>query len=96
MRNEAGVYDYKVPQLSDTMKEVAELAHQIREKRAIDADEARVNKASTKPHMPRTAAAKTRGRSVTRLREQMEDMGVDMEDTEDVSILSLSLIRDFI
>ncbi|XP_011299669.1 probable nucleolar GTP-binding protein 1 [Fopius arisanus] len=82
MRNEAGYYDYKVPLLSDTMKQIQELAKQIREKRAIDADEARVNKASTKPVMPRTAAAKTRSRSVTRLREQMEELGVDMDNTE--------------
>ena len=83
LRTEAGVYDYKVPELTETMKEIENLAKQIREKKMIMKDEARVNKASTKPVMPRTAGAKVRGRSVNRLKEQMEDLGIDMEDTED-------------
>ena len=66
------------------MKEIEQLAKQIREKQAIIKDEARINKASTKPIMPRTAAAKVRGRSVTRLKEELGELGVDMEDTEDV------------
>lgn len=83
MRFEAGVYDYKVPTLTATMKEITELAKQIREQKIILKDESRINKASTKPVMPRTAACKTRGRSVGRLREQMEDLGIDMDDSED-------------
>lgn len=79
------MYDHKVPELSETMREIKELAKQIREKKAIMKDEARVMKASTKPVMPRTAASKVRDRSVTKLKEQMEDLGVDMEDTENVS-----------
>lgn len=86
LREEAGFYDYKVPELTETMRDIAQLAKQIREKKFIMKDEARIMKASTKPVMPRTAAAKTRDRSVTKLKEQMEDLGVDMEDTENVSI----------
>lgn len=82
LREEAGMYDYKVPELSDTMREIVQLAKQIREKKAIMKDEARIQKASTKPIMPRTAAAKVRDRSVSRLKRQMEDLGLDMEDTE--------------
>ncbi|KAG7206987.1 hypothetical protein KM043_000878 [Ampulex compressa] len=82
LREEAGMYDYKMPELSETMREIEELAKQIREKKAIMKDEARVQKASTKPVIPRTAASKVRGRSVTKLKEQMEDLGIDMEDTE--------------
>ncbi|OXU17338.1 nucleolar GTP-binding protein 1 [Nasonia vitripennis] len=82
MRIEAGVYDYKVPELTETMKEIQELAKQIREKKIIMKDESRVNKQSTKPVMPRTAVARGRDRSVSRLRNEMEDLGVDMEDTE--------------
>lgn len=84
LRIEAGVYDYKVPELSETMKEIEMLAKQIRETKAIMKDEARIQKASTKPVMPRTAAAMKRGRSVARLKEQMEDLGIDMEDSENV------------
>lgn len=81
-REEAGMYDYKVPELSETMREIRQLAKQIRDKKIIMKDEARVMKASTKPVMPRTAAAKVRDRSVAKLKGQMEDLGVDMEDTE--------------
>ncbi|XP_015609023.1 nucleolar GTP-binding protein 1 [Cephus cinctus] len=83
LREEAGVYDYKIPELTETMKEIEQLARQIRDRKAIMKDEARITKASTKPVMPRTAGAKVRDRSVSKLREQMEDLGVDMEDTEE-------------
>ncbi|XP_071863646.1 nucleolar GTP-binding protein 1 [Bombus fervidus] len=82
LREEAGMYDYKVTELSETMKEIVQIAKQIREKKAIMKDEARILKASTKPVMPRTATAKLRDRSVSKLKEQMADMGVDMENTE--------------
>ncbi|XP_029155792.1 nucleolar GTP-binding protein 1 [Nylanderia fulva] len=82
LREEAGMYDYKVPELSETMREIKQLAKQIREKKIIMKDEARIMKASTKPVMPRTAAAKVRDRSVAKLKGQMEDLGVDMEDIE--------------
>ncbi|XP_076281830.1 nucleolar GTP-binding protein 1 [Lasioglossum baleicum] len=82
LREEAGMYDYKVPELSETMKEIVQLAKQIRDKKAIMKDEAMIQKASTKPVMPRTAAARGRERSVTKLKEQMEDLGIDMEETE--------------
>lgn len=86
LREEAGMYDYKVPELSETMREIKQLAKQIRDKKIIMREETRVMKASTKPVMPRTAAAKVRDRSVAKLKEQMEDLGVDMEDTENVNV----------
>lgn len=86
LREEAGMYNYKVPELSETMREIKQLAKQIRDKKIIMREEARIMKASTKPIMPRTATAKVRDRSVAKLKEQMEDLGVDMEDTENVSV----------
>lgn len=85
LREETGMYDYKVPMLSETMLEIVQMAKQIREKKAIMKDEARIQKASTKPIMPRTAALKIRDRSVSKLKEEMEDLGIDMEDSENVS-----------
>ncbi|XP_015187030.1 PREDICTED: nucleolar GTP-binding protein 1 [Polistes dominula] len=82
LREESGMYDYKLPELTETMQEIVALAKKIREKKIIMKDEARIQKASTKPVMPRTAAAKVRDRSVSKLKEQMEDLGVDMEDSE--------------
>lgn len=81
------MYDYKPVELSETMREIAQLAKQIRDKKIIMKEEARVMKASTKPIMPRTTGAKARDRSVAKLKEQMEDLGVDMEDTKNVSIM---------
>ncbi|XP_046742226.1 nucleolar GTP-binding protein 1 [Diprion similis] len=85
LREEAGVYDAKIPELSETMREIRDLAKQIRDRKAIMKDEARIAKASTKPVMPRTAGSKVRDRSVTKLRDQMEDLGVDMEGTENAN-----------
>lgn len=82
LRVEAGIYDYKVAELSDTIRDIVEMAKQIREKKAIMKDEARIQKASTKPVMPRTTAAKLRDRSVSRLKDQMQHLGVDMNDSE--------------
>ncbi|CAH0551719.1 unnamed protein product [Brassicogethes aeneus] len=76
---------YVVPkiELDDTIKEIKKLALQIRHKKAIIKDEARINKQSRKPVMPRTAGAKVRDRSVSKLREDMENLGVDMSNTEE-------------
>lgn len=92
MRDEAGMYDYKMPELTDTMRSIVQMAKQIREKKAIMKDEARIQKASTKPVMPRTATAKLRDRSVSKLKEEMEDLGIDMEESQNVSTLHRSAI----
>ncbi|XP_011502053.1 PREDICTED: probable nucleolar GTP-binding protein 1 [Ceratosolen solmsi marchali] len=81
IRTEAGIYNYRVPELSETMKEIQLLAKQIREKKIIMKEESKIVKQSTKPVMPRTAAVKIRDRSVSKLRNQMEDLGVNMQDT---------------
>jgi nucleolar GTP-binding protein len=85
LREAAGIYVVPKIELDDTMKEICSLAKQIRDKKAILREDARVRKSSTKPKLPRTAAARDRDRSVSRLREQMTDLGVDMTNTEDVS-----------
>ncbi|XP_043599876.1 nucleolar GTP-binding protein 1-like [Bombus pyrosoma] len=81
-RVDAGIYDYEGGELSNTMQEIAQMAKQIREKKAIMKDEGRILKASTKPVMPRTATAKLRYRSVSKLKQEMGDLGIDIEDTE--------------
>lgn len=82
LREETGMYDHKMPELSETMREIVHLAKQIRDKKAIMKDEARIQKASTKPVMPRTATSRVRDRSVSKLKNQMEKLGIDMENTE--------------
>ncbi|XP_072390132.1 nucleolar GTP-binding protein 1 [Diabrotica undecimpunctata] len=87
-REETGMYVVPKIELDDTMKEIKKLALQIRHKKAIIKDEARVNKQSRKPVMPRTAGAKVRGRSASRLRENMAELGVDLSDNEDAHYMN--------
>lgn len=79
LREAAGMYD-KEESDDEQTKEVRKLAQQIRDKKKIMQIESRLKKACTKPVMPRTA--RSRERSVSRLRNQMEDLGVDMEGTD--------------
>ncbi|XP_020285102.1 nucleolar GTP-binding protein 1 [Pseudomyrmex gracilis] len=82
LREESGMYVYNPPEMTQMMRDIAQLAKQIREKKIIMRDEARITKASTKPIIPRTSGAKVRDRSVAKLKREMEDLGVDMENTE--------------
>lgn len=82
IRDETGMYVVPKIELDETMRDIRALAKQIRRKKAILKDEARVNKQSKKPTIPRTSGAKVRDRSVSRLRSQMEELGVDMSGTE--------------
>lgn len=82
VREASGMYVAPKIELDDTLREIKALAIKIREKKFILKDEARINKQSTKPKLPRTAAAKGRNRSVTRLRTEMSKLGVDMTDVE--------------
>lgn len=77
---------YNIPkmELNETMQEICRLAKQIRDKKAILLDEARVNKSSTKSKLPRTAVAKDRGRSVSILRRKMSEVGVEASESENV------------
>lgn len=82
VREESGMYVIPKIELDETMKEIKKLALQIRHKKIILKDEARVNKQNKKPTIPRTSGAKVRDRSVSRLRSQMEELGVDMSNTD--------------
>ncbi|KAL4710363.1 hypothetical protein ACJJTC_003760 [Scirpophaga incertulas] len=75
LREAAGMYAVPKIELDQTMKEIKELAIQIRNKKAILKDESRLTKQSTKPVLPRTSRAHTRQRSVSRLRGEMENLG---------------------
>lgn len=86
VREEAGYYAVPKIEMDETMREIRKLARQIRDKKIIMRQERAILKNSTKPVVPRTAPAKVRDRSVSRLRSEMEELGVDMSDTSDVSI----------
>lgn len=80
LREEAGYYAVPKIELTPEMVEIKELAQKIRDRKAIMKIEARVQKQSTKPVTPRTATAKARERSVSRLRSAMSSVGVDVEE----------------
>lgn len=58
IREETGMYVVPKIELDETMQEIKKLALQIRHKKAIIKDEARINKQSKKPVLPRTSGAK--------------------------------------
>ncbi|XP_063371046.1 nucleolar GTP-binding protein 1 isoform X1 [Cydia amplana] len=82
LREEGGMYAVPKIELDETMKEIKQLAIQIRNKKAVLKDESRINKQSTKPVMPRNTRARQRDRSTTKLRDEMEKLGVDMSETK--------------
>ncbi|CAK1548768.1 unnamed protein product [Leptosia nina] len=83
LREAGGMYAVPKIELDETMREIRDLARQIRNKKAALKDESRLVKQSTKPVMPRTSRARERDRSASKLRSQMEQLGVDMADTEE-------------
>ncbi|XP_047541701.1 nucleolar GTP-binding protein 1 [Vanessa atalanta] len=82
LRMAGGMYAVPKIELDETMKEIRDLARQIRNKKAVLKDESRLVKQSTKPVMPRNSRARDKGRSTSKLRDEMEKLGVDMSDTQ--------------
>ncbi|XP_067004052.2 nucleolar GTP-binding protein 1 [Anabrus simplex] len=82
LRESTGMYAVPKMEMDETLREVRQLARQIRDKKILMKQEASIQKNSTKPVLPRTSAAKVRGRTTKRLREEMTNLGVDMSETE--------------
>jgi len=68
------------------------LAQKIRDRKIINRNESRISRQSNKPTTPRTAPAQARGRSTTDFRNRMEDLGVDMEGTEEVMFYTFNKV----
>jgi nucleolar GTP-binding protein len=83
MREKAGMYDDDESEEDEKTREIHHLATQIRNKRKVLQMEARVRD-TNKPKLPRTA--RTRERSVSRLRGEMENLGVDMSDMNESNL----------
>ena len=64
------------------MKEIHRLAGKIREKKVINSINARIDKPRGKAVMPRVTKKRERERSVSRLRSEFEDLGVDMSEVK--------------
>lgn len=86
LREEAGYYAIPKIEIDETLREIKELAQKIRDRKIINRNESRIARQSNKPTTPRTAPAQARGRSASDFRSRMEDLGVDMEGTEEVRL----------
>lgn len=82
LRLKSGFYDPCLPDDDEEMLEIRGLARKIRYRKKMLKIEGHIKKSSTKPVVPRTAGAMKRGRSASRLRDEMEILGVDMTGTD--------------
>jgi len=80
-RELAGFYDSEESEEDEAYPEIRELAKKIRYKKACMKEE-RIIDNTTKSVMPRNTVAKKRERSVSKLKREFEELGVDMKDTE--------------
>lgn len=80
LRIETGVYDESEEEKDEETQEIHALANKIREKKKIIAIESKIGRSGGKPVLPR--ASRKRDRSASRLREEFENLGVDMSGTE--------------
>ena len=82
LREDAGLYAPPDMTIDETLKEIREMAKQIRAKRFHLRDERRLDNTKNKSTIPRHKQPRVRDRSVTKLKETMENLGVDMSGTE--------------
>lgn len=82
LREESGVYNAPDLTLDETMKEIREIAKQIRSKRFLLRDERRLQSKKNSSAMPRHKMPKIKDRSVDQLKTTMENLGVDMSGTQ--------------
>lgn len=81
LREEAGTYAPPDLTMDETLKEIREMAKQIRTKRFLLRDDRRLESKKNKSVIPRHKMPRVKERSVGKLRETMEKLGVDMSGT---------------
>ncbi|KAH8373617.1 hypothetical protein KR200_008943 [Drosophila serrata] len=82
LREDSGIYNVPDMSMDQTLKEIREMAKQIRGKRFELRDEKRLSSRKNKPVIPRHKQPKVRDRSVNKLVQTMEGLGVDMSGSE--------------
>lgn len=85
LREAGGVYTVPDMSMDETLKEIREMAKQIRDKRFELRDEKRLSHRKNKPTIPRHKQPKVRDRSVSKLVSTMEGLGVDMSGNENAN-----------
>lgn len=82
LREESGLYAPPDMTMDETLKEIREMAKQIRTKRFMLRDERRLENTKNKSTIPRHKQPRVRERSVQKLQKTMENLGVNMSGTE--------------
>lgn len=85
LREENGVYNPPDMTLDQTMREIREMAKQIRTKRFMLRDERRLQSNKNSSVIPRNKLPKVKDRSIDKLKNTMENLGVDMSGTENAN-----------
>ncbi|XP_031641111.1 nucleolar GTP-binding protein 1 [Contarinia nasturtii] len=85
LREENGLYNPPDMTLDQTMKEIREMAKQIRTKRFTLRDERRLSSNKNSSAIPRHKMPKIKDRNVDQLKNTMEKLGVDMSGTENAN-----------
>lgn len=83
LRDASGIYAPPDMSLDETMKEIRQIAKQIRTKRFMLRDDRRM--LGKKTPMPRNKAPRVKERNVEQLRSTMENLGVSMQGTEEAN-----------
>ncbi|XP_070507369.1 nucleolar GTP-binding protein 1 [Chironomus tepperi] len=83
LRLESGFYEPPKLNIDETLQEIRDMARQIRTKRFTLRDNKRLAPRADKPKIPRHKLSHVRDRKVEKLKNTMEELGVDMSSKED-------------
>lgn len=83
LRLESGYYEPPKLNIDETLQEIRDMARQIRTKRFTLRDNKRLAPRADKPKIPRHKLPHVRERKVDKLKNTMEELGVDMSSKED-------------
>merc|ERR1719184_581063 len=85
LREQSGVYESEESESeTEEMKEIREMASKIRVKKKIMKIDQQID-GNKNQQLPRTSVAAKRTRSVSRLKSEFTELGVDMTETEDAN-----------
>lgn len=90
-RDQDGYYDVEFSEDDEEMSEIRVLADEIRDKKALMKNASFMKKSSTKPKTGRQS--RKRERSVSRLRNEMGELGVDLSDDDLDNARDASILR---
>merc|ERR1719447_2083615 len=82
LREKSGYYDIESEEDDENMKEIRQLAGKIRIKKKLMKNDRKIDR-TNKPILARTTEPVKRSRSVSRLKKEFTELGVDMTGTED-------------